>query len=241
MNEENVTLYKKMLDFWNKYDGQEFTTENLRSYFEIDEIAKIMYCDSFRVINHYTVSAFIDKIGYNREDLFTSEEADKYHAMYLEKFNLTRLCSGKYLLTLVNDEQFGELAIENLNDDDLLIRAFDMVSDKYLRARIVTNMKDDTLKSKYMKKLPLDYRNQIIMSFEDEYFIEKYISMFKGNKGALIAALDSDEKKIRYLKKYFAVLTKEDKANIISSLEDDDSNNGKKLFSSSFFINSFVV
>ena len=31
-------LYKKLIEFWNKYDSKEITSEQLREYFNVDEI-----------------------------------------------------------------------------------------------------------------------------------------------------------------------------------------------------------
>ena len=50
---------------------------------------------------------------------------------------------------------------------------------------------------------------------------EKYITLFRGEKGSLIKSLDDDKKKIKYFKKFFAVLTKEERTEIILSLKDD--------------------
>ena len=224
MNIDHMSLYKKVLDYWKQYDGKEFETNSLKEYFTADELVVILCDNDFEDINYPVLRTFQQKIGYDREGLIDSQDADRLFSSYDRERFLIRYCSQQFLFSLVDNDEFNftQTVLHYIEDDELLVAAFKKLKDPYLKSQAVRQMKDVNLKIKYMKKLPFSEQTRVILSFDDDYLVEKYISLFRGSKGDLIRSLDTDDKKIRYFKKYFAVLTKEDRADIICSLEDDE-------------------
>jgi len=217
-------LYKKVIDFWNKYDGKNIGNEELRSEFSADELACILYDHSFDDINYSVINAFRNKF-HRKEIVFSSEEADRLVPLYPNNYyNLLNYCSDEFLFSLVIDQDFDRVqnVLHYIDSDELLMKAFKILKDPYLKARALCAIKDPELKMKNLWKLPSYEKTSVIMSLDDDYLVEKYITLFRGEKGYLIKSLADDKKKIKYLKKYFAILTKDDKSDIILSLKDDD-------------------
>ena len=73
-----------------------------------------------------------------------------------------------------------------------MIAAFKKLKNPCLKSLALARMKDVNLKIQYMKELPANEHTKVILSFEDDYLVEKYISLFRGSKGKLIKALNSD-------------------------------------------------
>jgi hypothetical protein len=224
MDFDYMTLYKKLLDFWKQHDGNGFETKDLRVYFSADELAAILFDNEFYNYNYKVINLFKEKVGYKRDGLFSSEEADRLYPEYGNERFIIRYCSDEFLLSLVDDEEYNltQTAISYIDSDDVLVEAFKRLKTASLKSHAVSKINDINLKLKLMKKLPSEEQTSVILSFDDEYLVEKYISLFRGDKGDLIRSFDSDEKKIRYFKKYFAVLSSDEKADIIISLDDDE-------------------
>ncbi len=223
MDLDYTNLYNKMLAFWNERDGLPFTIQDLRNNFSIYELACMLYDNNFEDVNYHFVRGFNEKIN-DGDKLFTPEEADKLFPLYEVRCGIYRYCSDEFLLSLVNDDDFNETQtyLRFIDSDETLLAAFKKLKDGYLKTKALYYMKDTNLKLKYLNKVPSEERYLVILSLDDEYMVEKYISLFKGDKGRLICSFESDDKKIRYFKKYFAILTKEERADIIRSLKDDE-------------------
>lgn len=79
----------------------------------------------------------------------------------------------------------------------------------------------DELKVKYMRNLKSEDKYDIIASFKDEELKEKYLTFFSSKKSSIIKKLQTDERKIYYLRKFSLILSSEEKAEIIGLLQDD--------------------
>ena len=227
MNIDNKALYKKILEYWNQNDGKEFEINSLKEFFSPDELAAILYSDFSQDINYSVFNYFNFKIkmGYDRKDLISPADADRLFSASNRYCFILECCSQQFLFSLLDEENHYSLtedALSYISDDELLIAAFKKLKNPCLKSLALARMKDVNLKIQYMKELPANEQTKVILSFEDDYLVEKYISLFRGSKGKLIKALNSDSKKIKYFKKFFAVLTKEEKIDIICSLKDDE-------------------
>ena len=89
-------------------------------------------------------------------------------------------------------------------------------------AEALSAVKDSDIKMKHLWRLPSYYKSSVIMSLDDDYLIEKYITLFRGEKGRLIMALDDDKKRAKYLKRFFPILSKDERADIIRTFKDDE-------------------
>ena len=217
-------LYKKLIEFWNKYDGKEISSEQLREAFSVDEIACIMYDRDFDNINYSVINTFRDKFA-RKSIKFTSEEADRLVMLYPDDYyDFLEYCSDEFLFSLAINEDFNrsQSVLRHIDSDELLMKAFKILKDPYLKACALSAVKDPELKMKNLWKLPSYEKTNVILSLDDDYLVEKYITLFRGEKGYLIRSLDDDKKKEKYLKRYFAVLSKEDRADIIKSFKDDE-------------------
>lgn len=225
MNIDFNELYKKLLEFWNKHDGVEFSAELLRESFNAYEIACILFDYSFDNINYSVISAFKDKIDENEKGLFTQEEAESLVPLYPDSwYYFLSKCGDEFLFSMLNsceDDVKSEI-VGFIRSDELLIKVMDLVKRPRDKARALSHVKDSELKMKYLKKIDSDYKYVVIMSLDDDYLVSKYISLFRGNKGYLIRCLDDDKKKAKYFKKFFVFLSKEEKTEIIMSFKDDD-------------------
>ena len=224
MNIDFNELYKKLLEFWNKYDGVEIDNDLLRSAFNAYEIACIFYDCSFENVDYSVISTFKYKVRF-KNLFFTSEEAESLVQMYPDDYShFLKFCSDEFLFSFIvnNDEDKMEDALRFIKSDEYLLKAFMTLEIPYLRAAALSAVKDSNIKMKHLCKLPAYYKSSVIMSLDDDYLIEKYITLFRGEKGRLIVALDDDKKKAKYLKRFFAVLSKDERADIIRSFKDDE-------------------
>ena len=215
-------LIKKILDFWKEYDEKDFNSVELRKKFTCYEIATILYDDNFKYDYYNIVSNFQDKI-YNLDGLFNEKEAEELVEIIQIPECLFKYLSDEKLLSFVSDDEYNKTmdVANNLSSDESKIRGFNMVKDSYLKATFVSYFDSDELKLKYLRRISSDNRSWVISTLKDENLQEKYITFLNFKKGDIIRNLSSDDKKIYYLKKFFRVLTNEDKANIISSLKND--------------------
>lgn len=216
-------LIKKILNFWKEYDGESINSSELRNTFNHYEIATILHDDNFSHDYYNIVSNFQDKI-YKLDGLFTKKEAEELVELVQDPVYFFEYLSDEKLLSYVSDDNFNiiEDVARNLTSDESKIRGFNMVKDSYLKAAFVSSLNSDELKLKYLRRVSSDNISRVISSLKDESLMEKYITFFNSKKGDIIRNLSSDDKKIFYLKKFFRVLTNEDKANIISSLKNDE-------------------
>lgn len=215
------TLYERLLRYWNKYDGLDFTLESLREEFKSDELACILFNDSFTDMNHSLIDKFKYKV-LKVKNLFSFEDAERLYLSYPEKEILLEWCSDEYLLSLINNGDFNlsQYAISNIKSDEALMEVFKNTKDSYLKSYALSCVSDVNLKRKYLNRLPMSERYRVIVTFDDET-IEKYISLFSANKADIIYALN-DEKKDYYFRKYFSLIPKEEKGRIIQSFEDEE-------------------
>lgn len=224
MNIDFNELYKKLLEFWNKYDGVEIDNDLLRSAFNAYEIACIFYDRLFDNVNYSVISTFKDKVRF-KNLFFTSEEAESLVQMYpYDYFHFFKFCSDEFLFSFIvnNDEDKMEDALRFIKSDEYLLKAFMTLKSPCLRAEALSAVKDSNIKMKHLWRLPSYYKSSVIMSLDDDYLIEKYITLFRGEKGRLIMALDDDKKKAKYLKRFFPILSKDERADIIRTFKDDE-------------------
>ena len=216
-------LIKKILDFWKEFDGESINSTELRKTFTHYEIATILHDDSFRDSYYKIVSDFQDKI-YKLDGLFTQKEAEELVEISPNPVDFFDYLSDEKLLSFVSNDDYNKTRyIANiLTSDESKIKGFNMVKDSSLKAAFISNLDSDELKLKYLRRVSLDNRSWVISTLKDENLMEKYITFFTPNKGDIIRKFSSDDKKIYYLKKFFRVLTSEDKATIISSLKNDE-------------------
>ena len=92
-------LVKKIIDFWNKFDGKEFTSKDIRDYFDINEI-KIMLTDEEFFIQYYIVQSVILKIN-EKDDLLTQAEAESLIKYNHNSIELYKYLSDETLLKLI--------------------------------------------------------------------------------------------------------------------------------------------
>ena len=101
MNIDFNELYKKLLEFWNKYDGVEIDNDLLRSAFNVYEIACIFYDRSFDNVNYSVISTFKDKVRF-KNLFFTSEEAESLVQMYPDDYShFFKFCSDEFLFSFI--------------------------------------------------------------------------------------------------------------------------------------------
>lgn len=224
MEIDKKVLYSKMLQYWNEHDGKDFDDKSLRENFTADELACILYDSYFEDLDYSVINRFTGKIK-NIDGLFTREEAERLVPLYPESNSaLLKLCSDEFLFSMlsVDNEILLQRIVRCVRSDEVLLKIFDMVKDPYLKAFVLREVRDSDLKMKYLWKIIPSEKYLVITSLDDDYLIEKYISLFKGNKATLISSLKDDKKKAKYLKRYFAVISKDDRADIIKSFEDDN-------------------
>lgn len=139
-------------------------------------------------------------------------------------FHLFKFCSDEFLFSFIvnNDEDKMEDALRFIKSDEYLLKAFMTLKSPYLRAEALSAVKDSDIKMKHLWRLPSYYKSSVIMSLDDDYLIEKYITLFRGEKGRLIMALDDDKKKVKYLKRFSPILGKEERADIIRTFKNDE-------------------
>ena len=77
-----MSLYKKVLDYWNQHDGQEFETNSLKEFFTADELVVILGDNDFENLNYPVIRSFQHKIGWDRDNLFSSQDADRLFASF---------------------------------------------------------------------------------------------------------------------------------------------------------------
>lgn len=219
-------LIKKILKFWKEYDGKSINSSELKTNFTHYEISTILYNYNFMYEYDWIVSVFRDKI-YNLKDLFTPKEAEELVEMGHEHVHFLGYLSDEKLLSFVSDDdeykfELTNILISYLSSDESKIKGFNMVENSYLKAAFISSLHSDELKLKYLKSVSSDYRSMIISSLKNDNLKEKYITFFSSNKGDIISKLSNEDKKIYYLKKFFRILTNDEKVNIISSLKNDE-------------------
>ena len=113
--------------------------------------------NEFEDINYPVLRTFQQKIGYDREGLIDSQDADRLFSSYDRERFLIRYCSQQFLFSLVDNDEFNftQTVLHYIEDDELLVAAFKKLKDPYLKSQAVRQMKDINLKIKYMKKLKL--------------------------------------------------------------------------------------
>ena len=225
-------LYQKMLEYWREHDGLEFDVKSLRECFNADELACILFEHAFEHMNYSVVYRFKDKVRSQRE-LFNHEEADRLFGVYPEWSSyIAQYCSNEFLYSMFKSSMkempdeadsnvWAEIAISNIDSDELLLEIFKEVKKPFLKQQALVALKNTELKMKYLNKLPATYRASVILSMNDDYLIEKYIFLFRGEKGRLISSLGDDKKKVKYLKMFYPLLSLEEKSDIINSFKDD--------------------
>ena len=224
MEIDKKALHSKMLQYWSDHDGQDFDDKSLRECFTADELACVLYDRYFEDLDYSVIHRFVGKIK-KIDGLFTREEAEHLVPLYPESNSaLLKLCSDEFLFSMVSvDNEFLlQQIVHSVRSDEVLLKIFDMVKDPYLKAFVLREVRDSDLKMKYLWKIIPSEKYLVITSLDDDYLIEKYISLFKGNKATLISSLKDDKKKAKYLKRYFAVISKDDRADIIKSFKDDN-------------------
>lgn len=228
MNINSNDLLIKMRDFWKDRDGIDFTTSDVRSIFSHEEIAFIINNEYLEYSGNNFVKLFIKKIK-DLEHIFKPEEAILY--IYNNDLRLTAIkcLNDELILSIIMDPNsyeefynFLPMMVDLLSSDESKLQAMKYAKDSYHKACALAACLDDKIKLNNLRKIPADLKFQVIASLNDKYLIEKSITLFKFQKGELIKALDDDGKKLHYLKKYFYILSKADKACILASLDDKD-------------------
>lgn len=216
-------LFAKLLDFWNKYDCQEISVTELKKNFNHYELAVILY-DSHFYEEHYNIVAEFKKKIFDLKGLFTEDEAMSAIRIIQYPEELFKYLSSDKLFSLVSEDDYimNDRIAQELTLDEDRIKFYDMMSDNEIREEIVCNFDSDELKLKYLKEFDIYERTSIITSIKNESLREKFIGFFTAGKGRIIATLTSDEKKKNYFKKYFRILSNDDKSYIISSFSNKE-------------------
>lgn len=222
MNVDYDEIVKKILDFWKKYDEKDLDPIELKKSFTNYEIAQIL-CYKY-LNNNYNrvINMFADKIN-KISNLFNEEEVEELmKQIMLTPHNFKHFSDEKILSFISSYPESANYFASMLSSDDAKIKGFNMIKRDDLKATFIYHLDSDQLKLEYLKKIPLKERGYVISSFKDDRLIEKNIKPFYSYKGRIISKLSDDSKKIYYFKKYFAILTKEDKFDIIYSLKNDE-------------------
>lgn len=235
MNEITDELIKKILDFWKKYDEDNLSVENVREFFELEELVTLLFNDSYSFKNHWIIEHFQNSVmGMN--NLFSKEEADRIIDSLdsANSYQMFPFLSDDKLLLYIKSASLNDLALmQFLSSDKAKIEAYDFIKkhkqedfkyDKDRYDKYIFSLESDELKLMCLKKYKWtnDEKNKIICSLKDDAVKESYISFFNSGKVSIIRSLSTDEKKEYYLQKYFKLLSWYDKASIVASFSSDE-------------------
>lgn len=116
-----------------------------------------------------------------------------------------------YVFTL-SDDKLVEL-IQRYTNQQIQYEIFNCIkSDVYREQALLyikkSNMMDvmvsqfdnEDLIIKHLKRVPYSERGYVISKLDNDYYKEKFLTIFQGSKSTIIKSLSTDEKKIYYLK-----------------------------------------
>ena len=223
MNVDYNNLLNKMLDYWKMYDGLAFTTDSLRACFTPLELFTIGYDDVFRNL-HYTVSQEFSKKLKGLKGLFTPSEAAEFKNYLSFPLDLVDYYDDDTLCSLIeNNADFtSSVILSRISSDEIREELLKRTKETLNKVEIISSFESDEMKLKHLKEVPIGYKSNIICTLKDEFLKEKFIGIFKGDVSLVISSLSSDEKKMKYYKRYFLFLQSDGKAQIISSLDSAD-------------------
>ena len=177
--------------------------------------------------NIYIFQAFYSSI-YELKNLFTVDEIYE-----LNPDTKSEDVNVSYVFTL-SDDRLVEL-IQRYTNQQIQYEIFNCIKSDVYREQALSyikksNMMDimvsqfdnEDLIIKHLKRVPYSERGYVISKLDNDYYKEKFLTIFRGSKSTIIKSLSTDEKKIYYLKRYSLFLDKYDKAEIVASFENVD-------------------
>ena len=227
MNYDIDSYTNKIIQFWDKYPKNEWNVSLIRSEFTKDELVNIMTLGSsgeYGYKNFYIIQSFYSILA-GMENIFTLEEIYE-----LNPDDKSDDPVSLFFFTL-SEENLVEL-LKRYNNKDIQYDIFcclrtDFYRDlamNYMRRSdnldsCVSQFESDELIIKHLKAVPYSLRSFVLSNLHDDYYKEKFLTLFKGDKATLIRSLSSDEKKLYYFKKYYLFLDNYSKIDIISSFD----------------------
>ena len=223
-------LVVKIINFWDKYPHNEWDVSKIRNEFSKDELVAIMNSANYDAViekNAFVIQSFYSKI-YEINNLFTVDEIYEFNPD-IKTDDLVSL----FFFTL-SDDKLVEL-LKRYNSPDIQYEIFSTIRTDYYRDiamnymkksrrldEIVSQFESDELMLKHLKSVPYSLRGYVVANLKDDYYKEKFLTLFSGNKSSIICSLSTDEKKIHYFKKYYLLLDSYEKIDIISSFTNVD-------------------
>lgn len=223
-------LVVKIINFWDKYPHNEWDVSKIRNEFSKDELVAIMNSANYDAVvekNAFVIQSFYSKI-YEINNLFTVDEIYEFNPDIKTDDPVSL-----FFFTL-SDDKLVEL-LKRYNSPDIQYEIFSTIRTDYYRDiamnymkksrrldEIVSQFESDELMLKHLKSVPYSLRGYVVAKLKDDYYKEKFLTLFKGNKSSIICSLSTNEKKLHYFKKYYLFLDSYEKMDIVSSFDNVD-------------------
>lgn len=200
------------------YENREQLNFNIIDYCSNDFVKyppsfdKIFY-DCYMETNNYDYLRFVRDPEVQWKIVNDPNHDVRYNVLYyMDDTIIERLLFDK------NWKDERHYLVHRFTDDSYRIKYLNRFGLEF-KVNAIASFKSKELKEKYIKQLPPKHRGDVILSFDSDETKKKYITGFVNDKGRIIEHFKKDEDKIEYLEQYKHVLSQEDRANIIVSLD----------------------
>lgn len=224
---DETNLYKlnlRVLNFLRDTEGKDFSFDDVKESFSYNELITIL-----RDGNHY-VKEFVNKLETIEFDPDFQAIIDERSRICIEEERhgeYLNFASGDVILSAIEEFKPENIYhyVSFLKTDEDIIRALQMhivKKDKDAVGKLVTLLKDDNLKLKYLSRVSKYYYSDIISSITDEKIIPKVIEKYPKESGALISKLENEDMRIYYYERNFRKLDQYSKSRIFKTLTEEN-------------------
>ena len=230
MDINSEQLCKKILVFWERHPKIEWNVELIRSEFSKDELITIFnigYNSDYDNKNVFVMQKFYSLIA-DKQNIFTVDEiyelnpdvkSDDPVCLHFHTLTDDNLIE---LLKRYNNKEIQYNIFSCLRTDESRELAFGYMKKSDYMDNVVSMFDSEDLIIKHLKSVPYGLRAYVVFNLESDYFKEKFLNIFRGDKATIIRSLSTDEKKLYYFKRYYLFLDTYSKIDIISSFDNVD-------------------